>query len=134
MSLSIHLNFNGQCQEAFEFYSQQLGADISFMLKFKDSPARSEVPSAWQNKIVHANITIDKVEIAGADVLPEHYDKPDGCYLLLSVDSESKVKEIFDKLSPKGEVIMQPQKTFWSPCYAIVVDRFGIPWKINCGS
>lgn len=134
MSLSFHIDFNGQCNQAFEFYEKNLGATIGTMLKFKDSPASSSVPSDWQKKIVHANIAIGEVELAGADVLPEHYQKPSGFYLLLGVSTEKSVNLIFNTLSSGGDVILAPQKTFWSPCYAVTVDQFGVPWKINCGA
>jgi PhnB protein len=132
MSLSFHIGFNGQCQEAFEFYAEHLQGTIGTMLQFKDSPAAKNTPADWQDKIVHANISIDEVELAGADVMPEQYQKPKGFCLLLGVDTESRVDSVFNQLSIDGEIIFPPQKTFWSPRYAIVVDRFGVPWKINC--
>lgn len=134
MSLSFHIGFNGQCREAFEFYAKHLQGTIGTMLEFKDSPASTSVPSEWQRKIVHANISIEGIELAGADVRPEQYQKPKGFNILLGVKTEDTVKSIFNHLSVGGEVIFPPQQTFWSPCYAIVVDRFGVPWKVNCGT
>ena len=132
MSMSFHIDFNGQCQEAFQYYSQNLGGKIDTMLQFKDSPVSSTVPEAQQDWIVHANISIDGVELAGADLAPDQYQKPKGFYVLLSVDSEQEVKSIFASLALGGDILFALQKTFWSPCYGIVVDRFGVPWKINC--
>jgi PhnB protein len=131
MSLSFHLNFDGQCEEAFHFYAEHLGGRIGTLLKVKDSPlsATSELDG---EKVVHANISIEGVEIAGADVAPDQYQSPKGFCLLLGVDSEQKVHRFFTALQSGGQVILPPQKTFWSPCYAIVVDRFAVPWKINC--
>ncbi|MES2676662.1 MAG: VOC family protein [Pseudomonadota bacterium] len=134
MSLSFHINFNGQCQEAFEFYAEHLHGAIGTMLQYKNSPVSTTVATDWQSKIVHANISFAGIELAGADVKPEQYQKPQGFYLLLGCNTESQVKSIFDKLSANGEIIFSPQKTFWSACYAIVIDRFGVPWKINCGT
>lgn len=134
MSLSFHIGFNGQCQEAFEYYSEHLGGTIGTMLQFKDSPAASSVPAEWQHKIVHANISIKGVELAGSDLLPEQYRKPTGFCLLLGFSTEKEVISTFDRLADGGETILSPQKTFWSSCYAIVVDRYGAPWKINCGT
>ena len=134
MSLSFHIDFNGQCKEAFEFYAEHLNGTIGTMLEFKDSPVAANVPKEWQHKIVHANIVIEGMELAGADVKPEQYQKPKGFNILLGVNTESTVKSIFKQISVGGEVIFPPQKTFWSPCYAIVVDRFGVPWKFNCGT
>lgn len=134
MSLSFHIDFNGQCQEAFEFYAAHLHGVIGTMLHVKDSPLSPNSAEQWQQKIVHANISIYGVELAGADVKPEQYQKPQGFYVLLGLSTEDAVKSAFDKLCIGGDVIFPPQKTFWSPCYAIVTDRFGVPWKINCGS
>ena len=134
MSLSFHIDFNGQCREAFEFYAENLKGTIGTMLEFKDSPASESVSKEWQHKIIHANILIEGIELAGADVKPEQYQKPKGFSILLGLNTESAVKSIFNQFSVGGEIIFPPQKTFWSPCYAIVVDRFGVAWKFNCGT
>ena len=133
MSLSFHIDFNGQCEEAFNFYADHLGAKIGTMLRVKDSPVPASSEAHGQ-KIVHANVCIDGVEIAGADVDPDNYESPKGFCVLLGVDSEEKVKSFFNALQEGGRVVLAPQQTFWSPCYAIVVDRFGVPWKINYGA
>lgn len=134
MSLSFHIDFNGQCQEAFEFYAANLQGVIGTMLRVKDSPISQSYSSDWQHKIVHANISIQGVELAGGDVKPEQYQKPQGFYLLLGLSTEDAVRSAFAQLSAGGEIILPPQKTFWSPCYAIVIDRFSVPWKLNCGT
>ncbi|HMU66211.1 MAG TPA: VOC family protein [Cellvibrionaceae bacterium] len=134
MSLSFHINFNDQCQAAFEFYAQVLNGQIGTMLQFKDSPAAASVAPQRQSKIVHANINIEGVEIAGADVEASQYTAPTGFFILLGFASELQVEAVFARLAQGGEVIMAPQQTFWSACYAIVIDRFGVPWKLNCGN
>ena len=133
MSLSFHIDYNGQCEDAFNFYATHLGGTIGTMLRVKDAPMPATSASDG-NKIVHANISIDGVELAGADIDPNTYEKPRGFYVLLGVDSEAKVRSCFDALQTDGHVVLSPQRTFWSPCYAIVVDRFGVPWKINQGT
>ncbi|HEY6530621.1 MAG TPA: VOC family protein [Cellvibrionaceae bacterium] len=134
MSLAFHINFNDQCEEAFKYYAQVLNGKIGTLLAFKDSPAAVTVSNCRQNKIVHANISIEGVELAGADVDASQYEAPKGFFILLGLDTEEKVQTIFDCLADGGVIILPPQKTFWSRCYAIVIDRFGVPWKINCGS
>jgi len=133
MSLSFHIDFNGQCEEAFNFYARHLSGKIGTMLRVKDSPVPA-LSEAHGETIVHANIRIDGVELAGADVDASRYEKPKGFYVLLGVDSEEKVKTFFNALQTDGQVVLAPQRTFWSPCYAIVIDRFGVPWKINYGA
>ena len=131
MSLSFHLDFNGQCEEAFHFYAEHLGAQIGTLLRGRDLPGATVAGSDGE-RVVHANLRIDGVELAGADVAPDRYERPSGCYVLLGIDSEEKVRAYFDALAAGGEVVLAPQATFWSSCYAIVVDRFGVPWKLNC--
>lgn len=132
MSLSFHVNFDGRCAEAFQFYQKHLDGIAGPILRYKDSPVASSVPEQWQDKIVHGSITIDNFELAGTDVMPDQYESPTGFCLLIRLTSEDKVKVLFDIFKQGGKVTLPPQQTFWSPCYAIVTDRFGMPWKFNC--
>lgn len=131
MRLSFHIHFDGHCQEAFELYETLLGGKIGTMLPFSRSPAAINVPKNWQSKIVHANIQISGVEIAGDDVPPEQYEAPKGFYVLLVFENQDETKAAFEGLARQGKILFPLQKTFWSPCYGIVVDRFGVPWKLN---
>ena len=133
MSLSFHIDYNGDCEEAFNCYAAYLGGTIGTMLRIADSPIEASATRP-DNHVVHANICIDGVELAGADVEEGKYAKPTGFYVLLGVDSEEKVDSHFGVLQTQGTIILPPQRTFWSPRYAIVIDRFGVPWKINCGT
>jgi PhnB protein len=133
MSLSFHIDFNGDCEEAFHFYAAHLGGTIGTMLKIADSPIPA-LPTRPGRHVVHANIRIDGVELAGADVEAHRYTRPAGFYVLLGVDADDKVDACFGALQTGGQVILAPQQTFWSSRYAIVIDRFGVPWKINCGT
>ncbi|WP_185235915.1 VOC family protein [Teredinibacter franksiae] len=134
MNISFHLDFNGECREAFEYYGYHLGGKIGMLLQYKDSPHAENVSSEWQGKVAHANIRVGNIELSGADVRPDQYEKPKGFYILLNVVSAEDVKSIFSEFCLEGDVILPLQKTFWSECYGMVVDRFGIPWKINCGA
>jgi len=132
MNLSFHLDFNGQCKQAFDYYAKHLGGKIGTMLLFKNSPATNSVADEWQDKVIHANIRIGNIELAGTDLTTEQYRKPRGFYVLLGLNSEAEVDSVFGKLSVDGEVLLPPQATFWSKRYGIVVDQFNIPWKVNC--
>ncbi|WP_230552732.1 VOC family protein [Teredinibacter turnerae] len=134
MNLSFHIDFDGRCEEAFHFYAEYLDAKIGLIVKIADSPLASTTPENWQSKILHGNIHIQGIDIAGADVQPDSYVKPQGFSLLLGLQSEAQVKSVFNQLSCGGKVILPPQNTFWSPCYAIVIDRFNVPWKLNCAT
>lgn len=132
MALSFHIDFDGRCEEAFTFYADALGGRPGTLVRVEDAPV-PPAPGLDGRKVVHANIAFDGIKLAGADVAPERYTPPRGFHLLLGLDSAERVRACFDALQAGGQVILAPQKTFWSPCYAIVVDRFGVPWKLNCG-
>ena len=130
MDLGTHLIFSGQCREAFEFYARTLGGTIEGMFAYGETPAAAEMPADWSAKIVHATLSIGGRKLMGADVLPKDYDRPQGFYVLLN-EEPAKAKAIFEAIAEGGTVKMPLQKTFWSPAFGVVVDRFGIPWEIN---
>jgi PhnB protein len=133
MQASLHLTFNGQCEAAFTFYEQMLGGKLGPMLRYGDSPAASDVPSEWRDKIVHGSITVGGVTLAGADVRPEQYKKPQGFFVLLNIADVTEATRMFESLAQNGVIHMPMQKTFWSPGFGVVVDSFGVPWEISCG-
>ncbi len=133
MNLTIHLSFNGQCQEAFRFYAECLRGEIVTMLAYGNSPMSAQVPPEFQEKIVHATLKALGASIAGADALLNDYHPPAGFYVLLDLDEAPEAERIFAALAEKGEVRMPLQPTFWASRFGVLVDRFGIPWEINCG-
>ncbi len=132
MQASIHLVFGGQCQAAFQFYERVLGGKIVNILAYGDSPLAEQVPPEWREKIVHGNLVVGGMVLAGADVLPEQYAKPQGFYVLLSVDDAMDAERIFAALTENGEVHMAIQQTFWSSRFGVLTDQFGVPWEISC--
>ena len=102
------------------------------LLTYGNSPAANEVPPEWRDKIVHGTIFVADHEIAGADALPRDYERPHGFYILLHVDSPAEGERMFSALADGGTIRMPLQKTFWSPLFGVVVDRFGVPWEVSC--
>jgi PhnB protein len=131
MKLRPHLTFCGNCEEAFKVYERILGGKITAMLPWGRSPAATEVPEDWRGKIVHATLTFGGAELAGADVPPNQYERPQGFAVLLSVTPHAAGKRIFDELAAGGRVQMPFQKTFWSSGFGVLVDRFGTPWEVT---
>ena len=127
-----HLIFGGQCEAAFKFYERALGGNIVTMLTYGNSPMAEQVPLEWRDKIVHANLTVDDTVLAGADVLPDRYERPQGFYVLLEIADPLRAEHMFHALAENGAVQMPIQKTFWSPAFGVLVDQFGIPWEISC--
>jgi PhnB protein len=131
VQLKPYLTFNGQCEEAFRFYEKCLGAKISFLMTYGDSP--EPTPPNWRNKIIHSTLAVGDQVLQGVDVLPEHYQKPQGFSLSLNLDDPAEADRIFKSLAEGGTVEMSLQQTFWALRFGILVDQFGTPWMINCG-
>ena len=129
-TLTAHLWYSGQCKEAFRFYAELFGGEV-MMLAYGDTPMARDVPAEWGEKIVHANLCFDGCELAGSDVLPEHYRSPQGFSVLLNIEGVEKARRVFTALAEGGTVAMPMQETFWSPAFGVLVDKFGIPWEIN---
>ncbi len=131
MKLVPHLTFDGDCKEAFEFYRDLLGGSLA-MTSFGESPAASQVPEEWRERIVHATLTLDGMELAGADVPPDEFLKAQGIYLLLEPEDEKEAERLFVALAENGDVQIPLQEEFWTVAYGALVDRFGTPWEISC--
>ncbi|MGB6481870.1 MAG: VOC family protein [Candidatus Acidiferrales bacterium] len=133
MQFTPHLNFNGQCEAASKFYEQCLGGKIKAMLPWGGSPAESEVPADWRNKILHATLTVGDQMLMGCDAPPSHFEAPKGISISIDVPDVASSERIFNALAENGKVTMPLQQTFWAVRFGMLVDRFGIPWMINCG-
>ena len=132
MEVSAYLSFKGDCEEAFKCYEEVLGAKPGLLFRYADSPMVDVVPEGWDSKIMHGSVKIGGKLLEGADVPPEKYEKPQGFSLSLSVPTPDEAEKVFEKLGIGGRVVYPIAKTFWSERFAMIVDRFGIPWMINC--
>ena|ERR1043165_3221469 len=131
MRIEPHLTFQGTCEEAFRFYERLLGGQL-YVMTYGSSPAGAGVPEQWRDKVVHATLTLaDGKTLLGADVQPHEYERPQGFYVLAALRDASEAKRVFDALADGGSVRMPLEKTFWSPSFGVVVDRFGTPWEIT---
>ncbi|HJU94133.1 MAG TPA: VOC family protein [Pyrinomonadaceae bacterium] len=133
MELSPYLIFNGDCAEALKFYEQTLGARIEFSTTFAGSPAAEHAPPEWGDKILHATMKIDGQTVMGSDAPPGHYAKPQGISVSIALSDRDKGERIFNALAEGGTITMPFEKTFWAEGFGMCVDRFGIPWMVNCG-
>jgi len=132
MQVNPYLFFHGNCEEAFKFYEKALGGKVDAMMTHGGSPMAKHVPPNWQSKIIHARFTIDGQVLMGSDVPPDSYKQPTGFSVSLSVKQAADAERIFQNLAEKGKVEMPLQETFWAVRFGMLVDRFGIPWMINC--
>lgn len=131
--VSPHLHFNGECEAAFKFYEQCFGGKIEYMGTFAGTPAEAQVPAEWRNKIIHATLRLSGGAILmGTDPPPGRYEQPKGFSVSLQTKDPADANRMYDALAQNGKVGMPLQKTFWSPRFGMLVDRFGIPWMISC--
>ena len=129
---SVSLSFNGECQAAFTVYARLFGAKPEFVIKWGASPLANDVPKEWHDKMLFARLRSRSITLMGADALPGTYKRPAGFNLRLSTTDEAEAERYFAELAEGGTVQMRLQATFFSARYGEVVDRFGIPWEINC--
>jgi PhnB protein len=131
MKISIHLSFNGNCEEAFAMYARLLDGQVVYSLRYRDSPASAQVPPDWQDKLFHSTLTIGDVTLLGGDLVDFH-NAPQGFALVLNPASRDEAEVLFDALAERGEVAMPLQATSWASAFGVLTDRFGVPWEINC--
>ena len=132
MQVNAYLLFDGRCEEAFRFYEKCLNGKIVAMLTHKGTPAEQHVPAKWVDKILHARLDIGDQVLMASDTPPDRYEKPAGFSVSLQVKTPAEAERLFNALAEKGQIRMPLEKTFWSPSFGMLVDRFGIPWMINC--
>ncbi len=132
MQLNSYLIFNGQCEAAFHFYQQTLGGKIEAMIPHAGTPAESHVPAEWASKIMHARLTVGASTLMGSDAPPERYEPAKGCSVNIGVHDPAEAERIFQTLAENGSIYMPLEKTFWATRFGMLVDRFGIPWMLNC--
>ncbi len=129
-----YLFFNGRCEEAIEFYGKNLGAKVELMMRYKDSPEPyppGMLPPGFENKVMHCSFRIGETMLMASDGCSADKAKFDGFSLSLTVPNEAEASRVFAALAEGGEVRMPLGKTFWSPCFGMVADRFGIGWMIS---
>lgn len=132
MQMNPYLSFKGECEAAFKFYEQCLGAQPGAIFRYAGSPMADDVSADWQDKVMHGSLTIGGQTLMGADIAPDQYEEPKGFSLSLHIKSVADAERIFHELASDGRVVLPLEQTFWAARFGMLVDRFGIPWMINC--
>lgn len=128
-----YLFFGGRCEEAVEFYRIALGARVDEIMRYKDSPEPPPpdmVPTGWEEKVMHTSFHIGENMIMASDGCGDESGF-DGFSLSLTVATEDEASRAFAALAEAGEVQMPLAKTFWSPRFGMLTDRFGVGWMVN---
>jgi PhnB protein len=133
MKVQPYLFFNGRCEEALAFYRNVLRAEVLMLMRFKDNPDQPPpgvVPPGSEDKIMHACLRIGESEVMASDGCSMEAPAFQGVSLSLSVPSEGEANRLFHALGEGGQVQMPIGKTFFSPRFGVVADRFGVSWMI----
>ena len=131
--VQAYLFFNGRCEEAIEFYKKALGAEVDMLLRFKESPEPHQpgmVPPGSENKVMHASFRVGATQIRASDGRCTGKTNFEGFALSLTVKTEAEADKAFKALADGGKIEMPLGKTFFSPRFGMVVDRFGVLWMV----
>jgi PhnB protein len=137
MQVQAYLNFDGRTEEALEFYRGALGAEVTALMRFKDSPqpaAPGMVPPGAENKVMHASFRIGETTLMASDCHCGSNPTFQGISLTLMPPNDAGAARIFASLSEGGQVQMPLGKTFFASSFGVVVDRFGVTWMIYVGA
>jgi PhnB protein len=129
MKLYPHLNFGGNCEEAFRFYEKLLGGRITMMMRASELPAGVPAPGS-PDAVIHAHMTVAGIELIGNDVPRNHFKPIRSNYVCLAVDSAEDADRVYTGLAEGGEVSMPIAETFFATRFAQLRDRFGVLWTI----
>ena len=132
MQVNPYLFYNGNCEAAFKFYEKTLGGKIEMILRNEDAPEEMSSPPERKKKIMHARISINGEVLMASDAPPDHFHKPQGFAVSLTVKDPGDAERKFKALSEGGSMNMPFGKTFFSKGFGMCIDQFGIPWMVNC--
>ena len=134
MYIQPYLMFDGRCEEAVAFYTEAIGAQLQFQMRNEESPEPSPPgmrPAGTDSKIMHCAFMVGDSLIMASDGYCNGQEKFEGFVLSLTVADEDAAEHAFAALSAGGSVRMPLTKTFWSPCFGMLTDQFGIGWMVT---
>ena len=130
MAIQPYLFFDGRCEEALDFYKAKLGAEQTMLLRWKDSPDQGMAMPGNENKVMHAHFRVSGSDVLASDGRCTGAPTFQGFALSLTVADEGEAKRRFDALADGGQVQMPLGKTFFSPSFGMVADKFGVSWMV----
>ena len=132
-TVNTYLNFNGNTEEAFNFYKSVFGGEFSMVQRFKDGPEGDKIPGEDQDKIMHVALPIGSNVLMGTDVGGGMPPVVFGTNSSISIDpaNEDEAYKLFNGLSAGGKIGMPLQKMFWGGLFGYFTDKFGVQWMLN---
>ncbi|MBC7916489.1 MAG: VOC family protein [Rhodoferax sp.] len=134
MELESYLFFNGRCDEAIDFYKKSLDAELLFLMRNSESPEPAppgSLPAGFEDKVTHATLRIGKTNVMVSDGNSDVPRDFKGFCLSINADDSAQATRFFNALADSGHVKMPLGKTFWSPCFGMVEDQFGVGWMVT---
>ena len=134
MRVEAYLMLSGRCEEALAFYNQAIGAPTTMLMRFDESPDKNHpmpLPPNWDKKIMHSSMMVGDTTVMLSDGMSTEPVSFAGVSLSITADDEAQAKKMFDALSVGGQVFMPLGKTFWSPCFGMTSDKFGLSWMVG---
>jgi PhnB protein len=125
-----YLFFEGRCQEALEFYRKALGAEVTALMRYKDSPDQTMVQPGSEDKVMHASFQIGETTVMASDGRCGGQPSFQGFALSLTAATEAEADRLFGAIADGGQVIMPLTTTFFSPRFGMTTDRFGVSWMV----
>ena len=130
MQVQSYLFFDGRAEEAIDFYRRVFGAEVQMLMRFRDSPEPTTCTAGSPDKIMHAALRIGDTVVMASDGRCTGHPNFQGFALTLSVANEAEADRLFAALADGGHVQMPLAKTFFSPRFGMVDDRFGVSWMV----
>lgn len=133
MRVEPYLFFAGNCAQAVQFYCQALGAELEMLMRYKEAPEPPPpgmLPPGWDDKVMHASLRIGATRVMASDDCTLQ-SKVGGFSLSIAASDVAEGGRLFARLADGGQVTMPFGKTFWSPGFGMVTDRFGVRWMVN---
>ena len=136
MAIEAYINFQGNCREAVEFYTRAFGTEKPHIMTYGDMPQETDgafpLPDDSRDWIMHTQLTIHGSTVMLSDVPPNMpFTVGNNISLVIVSDDLEAIKQSFAKLKAGGTVVMELQETFWSKCYGMLTDKFGINWQFS---
>jgi PhnB protein len=133
MELEPYIFFNGNCEEALNYYKKIFGGEVTSISRWKDAPPEMGISEdGLGDRIMHANFKSPSLNLMGADARPTTQYGDGRISLSLSTTDEGEARRVFDKLAEGGNVEMPLEKQFWGGLFSMLTDKYGVDWMINC--
>lgn len=132
MKIQAYISYRGRCEEALEFYKKFIGAEVTGLMRWKESPdAAMKPPPGFEEKVMNASFRIGDTALMADDSPGESPAEFKRTTLAIEVADDAEAKRVFTALGQGGKVTMALMKTFWTSSFGMLTDKFGVPWMVN---